>query len=320
MLRANFITNPLSHSVAKTGSILDQTATDADRNAQINRYHLSDFSNLTDIVQSMSKDPPELVFIEGGDGSIHGVLSEFLRQSSSFTTLPNFVLLPGGMTNLVADLVGVTKPSPHKLHTLLDDTAPQRLTKLPLLTLTYGTDGRAYHGFLFSTGALPKATQYCLDQVHTKGIPGAQAVRMTLFKVLFSRGEARQTVLGATPYDLTTPNMHVRGNHVVSIATTLPKLMIGINPFWGAEKKPVRLTYVHEHASHLVRNIMRLFRKNISEKHIETLKKDGFESWNIDEAQIYHAGPMVMDGEFLPLTDGPITLSASQLLNFVSPS
>jgi diacylglycerol kinase family enzyme len=318
MLRASFITNPLSHSVAKDGSVLEQTAIDVDRNSYVSRYHLTDFSTLDEIVRSICSHQSEMVFIEGGDGTVHGILSEFLRQSPSFPTFPKFVLLPGGMTNLVADLAGVTTPTPQKLHALLDGETSHQLTQLPLLTLTYGSDNQAYHGFLFSTGALPKATQYCLDQVHTKGIPGAQAVRMTLLKVLFSRGEARQAILGATPYDLTTPHMHMHGNHIISVATTLPKLMIGINPFWGTEDGPVRLTYVHENASHIIRNIMRLFRKNISGKHAEALKKGGFESWDVDEAQIYHSGPMVMDGEFLPLTDGPITLSASQPLSFVS--
>lgn len=311
--RAAFFVNPLSHTVAKRGSILDQSGTDRD----VHRVTIDDFKTLGEDVEQAINIGMDAVFIEGGDGTIQGVLSEVLKRETLFKKLPNIVLLPGGMTNMIVENIGVKKPSATKINALLAHPEGATVNTLPLLSVNPEKAEDAHFGFLLSSGAVPAATKYCLDQIHTKGIGGAQAVRTTLFRVLVGRGEEREKILSPTPLKLEMNGSVLEDNHLTSVATTLPKLMIGINPFWGVEDGPVRLTYVGPPIKHKTINIARMFKKSQSDKAKRAMKRDGFESWNLEQAVLTHSGPLILDGEILPQTDGPIKLSASTPLNFL---
>ena len=112
---AAFIINPLSHTVAKRSSILEKLAQEND----VVKFTLDDFSKLSGYVSDIAKAEIKLVFIEGGDGTVQGVLTEILRQQDNFTALPKIVILAGGMTNLIALQIGIKKPSQAKIHEIL---------------------------------------------------------------------------------------------------------------------------------------------------------------------------------------------------------
>lgn len=312
MTRAVFITNPLSHSVAKHGSILGKSATN---NARILRYIINDFTLVSDYIALLAKKGVDQIFIEGGDGTVHGVLTEIMHQKDHFTSLPNFILLPGGMTNLIAAHAGLIKPSPAKINAILAQPKSAEIIDLPLLKIEY--DKLIQFGFLFSTGALPNGTRYCQDTVHTKGINGAMAVSMTLLRVLLARGKEREIIMRPTPYALDTEEGSIDGEHVLSLATTLPSLMIGLNPFWGKGNGPVHISHMRAGAKHHVRNVTRLLKKTQSEDSVSKLEEDGFKSWSVDEAIMHYDGDMVLDGEFMPKAKSSISLSATQPFSFI---
>lgn len=309
-----FFFNPLSHTVATHGSILETAALDKN----ILRFSLKDFSQLAKYVNETAAQNIDTVFIEGGDGTIQGVLTEIILQSDSFKSLPNFVLLPGGMTNLVASNIGLKRPTPKKVTEIVQTPERQKSNSLPLLRIDQSENNASHFGFLLSTGALPAATQFCLDEIHTQGIGGSAAVRATLLKVLFGPKEKRAEIMTPTPIQLRMNNNVINGDHLTSVATTLPKLIIGINPFWGTDDGPVHLTFVDPDIRHKFLNIARMFKPKQSRRAIAALERDGFRSWNIEDAIFVHDGPLVLDGEVLPLSKGPIKLSASQPLNFLS--
>ncbi|PHR92157.1 MAG: hypothetical protein COA69_09110 [Robiginitomaculum sp.] len=309
--QAAFFINPLSYSVAKHGSILAKSALDTD----IARYDLSPFDTLVRSVDEIIKNQVKLVFIEGGDGTIQGIITEFFNRKTEFNAFPHFVLLPGGMTNLVAAHVGMKKPTKSKIEALLAAPHSAQQSDLPFLKISY--EDHVHFGILFSTGALPNGTRYCQDKIHTRGINGADAVLATLLRVLLGRGEDRKIVLKPTPMVLDVDGMEITDKHIISIATTLPSLMIGLNPFWGTGNGPVRISHVRIGAKRLIRNVLRLLKNSQSSGDIATLEADGFRSWSVDTATMHHNGPVVLDGEFLPQTEKPITLSASSLVSFL---
>lgn len=311
MTKVAFFINPLSYGVKKHGSILVKLAQERD----IPYYTLDPFNPLPQFMSEVAKNGTEIIAIEGGDGTIHGVLSEALKQENHFESFPEFILLPGGMTNLVAKHVGVKKPTPLKISKLMDQKETTIKTTLPLLKIK--TEHDTHSGFLFSTGAFPKATRFCFDKIYTDGITGAAAVRTTLLRVLFGRGEAREIILNPTPYDLQFGKQKIHGEHIVSIVTTLPGLMIGLNPFWGNGNEAIRLTHVQAGAKHLISNMARMLKSKQSEKSVQKLSQNGFRSWSMDSAHLSYGGPMVLDGEFLPETDKPISLSVSRPLFFL---
>ena len=316
-VKSVFIINPLSHSVAKSGALLhDGGLQDC---API--YNLEDFAQLPACVEEILSSGYTHVFIEGGDGTIHGVLSQFLNARPDVSRLPKFTLLPGGMTNLVAAHIGLQHKSVAKIKRLVCDHQNGHCVDLPLLCVRpinhEQNSDQAYYGFLLSTGALPAATRYCVNQVHTRGIGGSAAVRQTLLRVLLHRGPERDIILRPTPLGLTLNQIDIRGEHIVSIATTLPRLMIGLNPFWGTGQGAIRISHVEHGAQHLLGNIVRMLLPRQSPAARAALKKDGFQSWNTDNAVFELAGEIVLDGEFLPLSRSKFSLTATPPLIFV---
>lgn len=309
--KAAFLINPLSHAVLKHGSVLKKTALNTD----ILRYELDPFQGLPKAIDDIINQGIKLVFIEGGDGTVQGVLTAFLNRQDEFSKLPQFVLVAGGMTNLVARHVGIKKPTPEKIEAILNAPKSAQTAQLPLLRVQY--EDQDHSGFLFSTGAFPNGTRYCLDKIHTRGINGAAAVRTTLLRVLFRRGEERDAILGPTPMILKIDGETIKDDHIISLTTTLPGLMIGLNPFWGTGNGPVRISHVREGSKHLIINVARLFTRKPSTKLSAKLEAGGFRSWSVNTAILHHGGALVLDGEFLPQTSALITLSASQPLSFI---
>lgn len=308
-----FIINPQSHTVAKRGSDLVRAGV----TTKTNCYMLDTFAALPAMVADILAQGREHVFVEGGDGTIHGVLSAFMVQQPDVDKLPNFTLLPGGMTNLVAAHVGLKRPTAKKIRALTENPQGQKIVEMPMLgAKAEGTD-KAHYGFLLSTGALPAATRYCAEHVHTKGIGGSAAVRNTLLKVLFGRGVEREIILNPTPLSLNLGTALIEGDHIITVATTLPRLMIGLKPFWGAGDGKLMITHAGKDARNVVRNISRMLLPGQSAAAAAKLKRDGFQSWNVDTAHMRLTGEVVLDGEFLPQTNAPISLFATKPLRFI---
>lgn len=313
MSNSAFIINPLSHSVAKHGSDLQR----AGATTQSNCYVLDSFDTLPSAVADILKAKCKHVFIEGGDGTIHGVLSMFLAKQPDVDKLPDFTLLPGGMTNLVAAHVGLKRPSRKKIIDLVKRPETQKTIALSMLGAKSENSDITHYGFLLSTGALPAATRYCVEHVHSKGVGGSAAVRNTLLKVLFSRGIERETILKPTPLSLDLGTEQIDGDHVISVATTLPRLMIGLKPFWGTGDGGLMITHANKEARHIIRNMARMLMPGQSARSSAKLHRDGFRSWNVDKAVIQLSGEVVLDGELLPQTDAPIFLFATKPLRFI---
>ena len=92
-----FIVNLLSERVARKGSVLESLAAETGTAC----FRLDPFDALPNIVTQAAKEGVEHVVIEGGDGTVQGVISGFLAQDKGFETFPSFSIVPGGMTNQV---------------------------------------------------------------------------------------------------------------------------------------------------------------------------------------------------------------------------
>ena len=301
-MSALFIINRASQRVAAKSSRLDPIA----GSHGIELYDIRDFKGLPAKVAQIAKAGITQIFIEGGDGTVQGVLSEFLRQADSFNTLPDFAIIPGGMTNQVAKNIGL-KPS--LIKAALNGDLPT--TPMPLLSIETD-DGQTHNGFLFSTGAVPMVTEYTKSKLHKKGIGGSLAVAGGILKgVSGSNGDVlKPTPIKMQSSDIETP---IESRHLGTVLTTLPSLIMRLDPFWGTGDAPLRLTYIDEDYSGLYRNLAGLWlgKKN------KDRSKHGLQSWNVERVDYDYNGPCVLDGEPLVAPSGKISITASQALNFI---
>ncbi len=306
-MTALFIVNNSSQGVARKGSVL---APIAKRHA-IEVYHINDFTALPQKVSETLQNRTSKVFIEGGDGTVQGVLSEFLRQSNITANLPKFALIAGGMTNQVAKNIGL---KPALIQAALKDELST--IQIPLLNIqTRSSDSQTmqtYYGFLFSTGAVPMVTEYTKSKLHKRGIGGSLAVAGGILKGI---SKNNGDVLYPTPIklQLSHPNVSLDKPHIGTVLTTLPSLILGFDPFWGTDNAPLRLTYVDEAYRGLYRNVASLW---AGRKHKDR-SQDGLQSWNIDRIDYEYNGPCVLDGEPIKSPSGHFTITASQALTFL---
>lgn len=310
------ISNPLSHSVSKRGSILDVAAAREDDTL----YHsLQSFPDLPAVLQDFAEKGIDTVFVEGGDGTTMAVLTEILSGRSGLPKDTPIALLPGGMTNLAAKVMGVHKAGKGGIRALLADLRAGKLDQhrhdIPLLEISLAKGARPIYGFFLSTGALPNGIRFCRRKLHSKGASGSIAVGLTLARLIFGpNGKDGNEVMRPTDLALETSAFHAAGSHLFTLATTLPHFNLGIDPFWGTEDAPLRFTHATWPANGLVRAMFGI----LTHAGTKTMRKRGMESFNIEEALLAYKGDIVLDGEFLsPPPDGKLKITTTAPAVFI---
>lgn len=286
-----FVFNAASAKVAKKGALLPK----------LSKQHyailrdVGDFSDVDKLVQDALTAKAQHIVIEGGDGTVQGILTEFLRHEKA-RNLPIFTLVPGGNTNQVARNIGLNAATPQAIAKAL--SKDKTITEAPLLRIKDKAQ-RKYYGFLFSSGALPQMTDYTKGKLHDRGIGGSMAVIGGILKGVSGDGGIMQP----TEVKLTINAdgiQKLRGPHLGTIVTSLPGLMLKLDPFWGEGERPLRVTYVAGEYQKLVRHVASLWLGNKSKDR----GKDGLYSWTANSLKYRYKGPCVLDGELLDLTKG----------------
>jgi diacylglycerol kinase family enzyme len=291
-----FFTNPHSSRVAKKGSRISTHAPAF--GAKV--YDLARFEALPGQVRAALGEA-DLFVIEGGDGTVQCVMSEVLRQVDDDKPLPDFTIASGGMTNQVAKVIGMRRVSRSGLKGVKQspDILDTRLLKLT----AEGIEDQ--YGFLFSTGAVPMVTEYAKDELHARGIGGSAAVAGGLIKAVTSDREA---LMPATDCDLRIDETHLSGPHLGTVATTLPTITMGLDPFWGVGKGDLRLTYVDGQYKGIIRHVAGVW-VGFKDK---DRSPDGFHSFNAETAYFNYSGPVMMDGEPLKIPQATFQLATSR--------
>jgi len=286
-----FVFNAASAKVAKKGALLPKIA--AQHNAVLR--DVGDFSDVDTLVQDALAAKAEHIVIEGGDGTVQGILTEFLRHEKA-RNLPLFTLVPGGNTNQVARNVGLSMATSQAVAKALGEN--KTITQAPLLRIKDKAQ-RKYYGFLFSSGALPQVTDYTKDKLHDRGIGGSMAVIGGILKG--ATGTNAITTPTQIKLDINADGLQkLRGPHLGTIVTTLPGLILKLDPFWGEGNRPLRVTYVAGEYQKLVRHVASLWmgKKN------KDRSQDGLYSWTANGLKYRYEGPCVLDGELLELSKG----------------
>lgn len=314
--RFGMISNPLSHSVSKRGSVLKVAA---ERDPEALFHNLDRFDDLHNVLTQFADDGVNAVFVEGGDGTAMAVLTEILSGRSGLPEDTPVALLPGGMTNLAAKVMGVRKAGKGGIRALMADLrAGQIETRrhdLPILEVSLAKGAQPIYGFFLSTGALPNGIRFCRRALHSKGASGSFAVGLTLARLIFGPRSAEGNEV-MSPSDMTVESsaFHAAGSHLFTLATTLPRFNLGIDPFWGQEAAALRFTHATWPANGLVRALFGILTNASS----GFMRKRGMESYNVDDVLLRFDGDIVLDGEFLiPPPSGKVKISTTRPAVFI---
>lgn len=180
-------------------------------------------------LQTLSKQNPQTLIINGGDGTIDMVLS-LIRNHPIFEKEPVLAILKGGTTNLIHRELGL-KGTPYQA---LKKTIAQQTTAVQCRPLQITADNPAnenlptLYGFFLGTGAIPKAILRTRQTLHTKKMNGPLSETLMLVFLLaqlfFQRDLSKNECLKPTPL---TQNAKTQ-NHIFLALSPLKQLIPGI--------------------------------------------------------------------------------------------
>lgn len=314
------VVNPRSHAVATRGSLLEAAALDLPDACFL---RLDDFADLVPCARQMAERGVRMIFVEGGDGTLLAVLSACLDPAAGFTTLPDFAILPGGSTNLAADIFGFRGRTPgeitRRIETLANGVdAPERAHHRALRVTGIALPRPAI-GFVLSTGSLARAMLYAQREFHGAGRRGARAVAGAVWRFLLAPGRYRDTdgapvLRGSDLGAVLDGRQRADGVHAFSLMTTLPRLSLGLRPFWGGGAGAIAMT----HAAWPIRGLRWAMVKIVLGLTGPGLARHGLHSFRADRIALHHAGPTVIDGEFLPpAPDHLLEVSVTDPISFL---
>lgn len=295
---ALLLSNPASHTVAKRGSVLARVASPAARHEQI------DFARLDEQTSGAG-----IVAVEGGDGTVMAVTHALMmRAERTGEAPPPAILVAGGRTDLVARHLGCPR-DPDVVARLLERPPKTRV----LRPLRMDHDNGTAHGWFVSTGAIPRGAAYAHEVVYESGSAGSVSVAATLAGVLLNPRRFAQ-VTEATPFDADLTGTPFGPGHRFMLATTLPKLMVGLDPFWGQGDGAVRVTLAKANAEKVRRTFARVWTGMVP----KDIEARGYISRNLPSFTYETDGLTLVDGEQLAL-EGRVTVSAAGPMRFLVP-
>lgn len=257
----------------------------------------------------------ELLVLNGGDGTLQRALTRIVGAKAR-SWLPLVAPLRGGRTNTSALSMGVQRDPARGLEALIaaarSGTLEERIDERPVLRVDLGTQSVQY-GTFFGAGILYNAIHLTLDrfpQGRAQGFLGASLTTSTLIgRAMLGRSGG---VLSPEKCELLLDGEPVETREFLLVmATTLDRLFMRMNPFWGTGPAPVRFSTV---ASRLGgwRN-MRVLRGRPP-----GAPDPGYIGRNVDSVVVQLDGGFTVDGElFDPEPGRRVRISAEDRVRFV---
>ncbi|HXV23874.1 MAG TPA: diacylglycerol kinase family protein [Alphaproteobacteria bacterium] len=314
-LRLGVLSNPLSTRNRKGMAKLREMLS---RHADIPHVEIAEWDGLgAAIGQLMSKDLDVLV-INGGDGTVVGLLTELRRRAYS-APIPALIVLASGNTNMIARDIGPADTPVRALSRLLSGiTTARELRRAERRLIRIDQEGEpARFGFFVGAVAIVRAMVLARHTLHPigvdRGLGDVAAMGLGVLQVLFGRAD---WLFCGVPVEVGFDDEPIRcGTYSVVMASTLDRLLFGARPFWGMGAGPIRATLVPAPVDRPLLSILPLMRGRPTERMIGS----GYVSRNFQRITLAFDGPFAIDGEIRQASrERPLRLSDGGTVEFLS--
>ncbi len=324
MNRIGVISNPNSQVNRNHGLASIETVV-AD-NRQLTHEIIFDFSALDEIVERLIQDDVEVIAVNGGDGTVQAVLTALALRESNEPS-PKIAILQGGMTNVIAKDVGMRGRPAKALTTLIkhisDDSeecgnSVEILSRSLIGLVTNGKEPSIF-GMFFGAIGFYQAVLLAQENVRPKGLAGdlasASSLVLILVKLLLGRPGVNNPLYKGEAISIALDDgQKLESSHLLLIATTLDRLMLGLMPFWGKADETIRYTSVAFPPKRLASALLPVLRG----KPRAWMHECGYESGTTSDMAIDIKSPVVLDGEiFYPEYNCPIRLTGDRQATFI---
>jgi hypothetical protein len=280
------------------------------------------------LVPVLAASRPDVVVINGGDGTIAAALGMILDHWAP-DRLPLIVVLPGGTANMTAGDIGTASSHRRALGRFfrwLDRGAPLDgdIRERHVMRVDGAADGQVRYGMFLGTGAIMQATKFAHSHVHSRGLGGEISLGMVLVRAVwglirqdprfYQPTHVRMDMTGAGTARMSRDEAPM----LLLVASTLERLFLGIRPFWASAEAPIGLTAIRGGAARFARAFPSVLRGNPN-RHVTA--ENGYESFRAGQIDLRFEGDLNLDGEVFATAgpEVPLVITAEGPLRFLRP-
>lgn len=287
---------------------------------EVVRLDFDGLTRLRDIATDLARLRPALIVVNGGDGTVQGLLTELLEHRP-LDPLPPIAILPRGMANMTAADCGLRRRGPGAVVRLLEAARSGLLDRFTVKRRVLRIEGLAEHGvqrgMFMGAAGITDAIHLCKSRIHAMGIKGEAAHFVTLAGLLWglARGRRPPGMLEGAPVAMRFEDGEVReGRQLLLLATTLDRLVLASRPFWNALARPFRFTAIRCPAEGLVRRTLRVLYGG----DWRDLPRDSYFSRGGARLELELEREITIDGQFYrPEPGRPLIVTAPDEVRFV---
>jgi diacylglycerol kinase (ATP) len=262
----------------------------------------------------------EILAVNGGDGTLQRVLTEILSPHIP-SPRPLIAPLRGGRTNMTTLDIGSHRSPMVALSTILksicEGSVEDRIVKRPVLRVNLGPGLGVQYGMFFGAGAIHRTIELkhrILPKRHFQGVLGSGAFVGTLVaRAVFGSLQGLLTPDSAAMW-LDNQSLK-REEYLLVMATTLRRLFLNIQPFWGQEAAPIRFTAISANAP---RSLIAAVKIVCGYPPARSIQKAGYMSRNVHQAMVQLDCGVIIDGElFAPQPGRIVRIETDRRIRFV---
>jgi diacylglycerol kinase (ATP) len=260
---------------------------------------------LEDVLSAMAdfaRREVNLVVINGGDGTVHGVLTALFRNHV-FGRQPFIAVLRAGTTSMIGGDVGLAG-SPRRalrrlLHWVEKREGRSEILWRHVMSVRSPAHEKPLCGTFLGAASIYEGIRFFHRRINAPGVRGEFGPAVTLMVFLLSLLRRQSKLLSAVPVEASLDGQPPDEKAwLMLFVTTLERLFLGMRPFWGNGGGALHFTAITEHPIGFWRSLPFLVRGRKG-PHVKTY--NGFYSQEISQGRLSMAGGFTMDGELYQL-------------------
>jgi hypothetical protein len=290
------------------------------RRPEIDHVETRSARDLPGALRQLERTGIDLLVVNGGDGTLQYVLSALLADPRR-QQLPAIAPLRGGRTNMTAADLGADRNPVRGLTRVLEAVDGGYIDRLvverPVLRVRSSHRAADQYGMFFGAGLIHRA----IGVVHRSFPPGRS---QGLFGASVVTGALIAKMLFRPTRGILTPDkcsVQIDGRELLDaelyllIASSLERLFLRLDPFWGERRRGVRLTAIESRAPQLARAALPVM---TGRARPWMTPEAGYTSLEVPQARIRMNCGFTVDGElFDPEPEEEIELRADDRITFL---
>ena len=293
MMTASLIINSKS---SRNETLADELLYVSKRHTDIRPYVLDGIDGLDNALDDIEKSKSDTLILCGGDGTLQATITNAINNKRHFGAMSNYVALPCGMTNVIANDCGLQGPPLTSLDNFLWRRGRGEIERVERTVISMQLSERQLpiYGFLLGAGLFHSAVEFSRQKVQSMG------AKRTLALGLGSLGFVLKTAFENSgdepplPAQIRDANGELhQHDYSFMVMTTLTKLSAGVFPFWGDDNGPLKITTIDYPRSQLIWATLNV----VLGRTPPWLKGAGYNSWSGGELRMRCDAPIVFDGE-----------------------